>query len=55
MFWITLTLKCLAIVAITGLVMAQMPEGRATDVLGTLAWVGLCALVIRRSLRQRAL
>lgn len=53
MFWITLSLKCLAIVAIAGLVMAQMPDGRITDLVGTAGWIALCWLVIRRDLRQR--
>lgn len=53
MFWIILTLKCLAIVSITGLVMGQLPDGRITDIAGTTAWVAMCVAVIRKSLRQR--
>lgn len=53
MFWITLSIKCLAIAAIAGLVMARMPEGRITDLVGTAGWVGLCAAVIRHDLRRR--
>lgn len=53
MFWITLSLKCLAIVAIAGLVMAQMPDGRITDLVGTAAWVAICAVIVRRDLARR--
>jgi hypothetical protein len=54
MFYITLTLKCLAIASITGLLMGQMPHGLLTDVIGTATWVSMCVVVIRRSLVERA-
>jgi hypothetical protein len=53
MFWILLTLKCLAIVSITGLAMAQLPGGRITDLIGTLAWAVPCVLIARHDLRKR--
>jgi len=54
MRWIFLFLKCLALASLTGLVMMQLPPGRLTDTVGTLTWVGLCVVLIRRELRRRA-
>jgi hypothetical protein len=53
MFWILLTTKCLAVVAITGLLMTLLPEGRATDLVGTLTWVSACILIAKHDLRKR--
>ena len=49
-----LTLKCLAVVAITGLVMMSLPDGRLTDLAGTVVWVVLCVAIARHDLRKRA-
>jgi hypothetical protein len=53
MFWILLTLKCLAVVSITGFVMMSLPDGRLTDMAGTATWVALCVAIARHDLRKR--
>lgn len=53
MFWLLLSLKCLAVVAITGLVMMSLPESRLTDLVGTVVWVVLCVGIARHDLRKR--